>query len=221
MTSLFFALAALAAVGEWIALIRSNRQAEYITKPAVMFFLGTYLVTAGGLKGPLLWFGLGALLSLIGDVLLIEPEKRFIFGLAAFLLAHVAYVLGFNLPPAPPSALTFGIAILIGIIVFPLVRKILTSLRKNGKPSLVLPVQIYSLIIALMLLSATLTLFRTDWLTMPAVLVAAGATFFVASDIVLAWHLFVNPVKHGRLINIGLYHLGQMALIAGVVGQFG
>jgi uncharacterized membrane protein YhhN len=221
MTSLFFALAVLAAISEWIALIRSNRRVEYVAKPAVMFFLGVYLVTAGRLNGPLLWFGLGALLSLIGDVLLIDAEKRFIYGLAAFLLAHVAYVVGFNLPPAPPSALTFGSAILIGMIVFPLVRKILTSLRKKGKSRLVLPVQIYSLVIMLMLLSATLTLFRTDWLTMAAVLVAAGATFFVASDIVLAWHLFVNPLKYGRNINIGLYHIGQMLLIAGAVGQFG
>jgi uncharacterized membrane protein YhhN len=221
MATTFFILAVLAALGEWTALILTNRRVEYVTKPAVMVFLGAYLLTAGGLNGPLLWFGLGILFSLIGDVMLIVPEKRFIFGLAAFLLAHVAYVLGFNLPPAPPSALTFGIAILIGVIVFPLVRKILVSLRKNGKPRLVLPVQVYAVVIMLMLLSAILALFRTDWLTAPAVLVAVGATLFVTSDILLAWHLFVHPINHGRLINIGLYHLGQLALIAGAVGQFG
>jgi hypothetical protein len=40
------------------------------------------------------------------------------------------------------------------------------------------------------------------------------------SDIVLAWLKFVTPINHGRMINIGLYHLGQICIAAGVVMQF-
>ena len=38
---------------------------------------------------------------------------------------------------------------------------------------------------------------------------------------ILAWNKFVSPVKNGRVLNITLYHLGQIGLIAGVISQFG
>jgi hypothetical protein len=51
--------------------------------------------------------------------------------------------------------------------------------------------------------------------------VAIGAFLFYLSDIVLAWHKFVNPFKHGRIYNIALYHLAQIMLVAGVIVQYG
>jgi uncharacterized membrane protein YhhN len=72
-----------------------------------------------------------------------------------------------------------------------------------------------------MLFSALMTLFRTDWASIPAYLVSLGAVLFVTSDVVLAWNKFVSPIRRGRLILMVTYHLGQIALIAGAVGQFG
>jgi uncharacterized membrane protein YhhN len=215
-----FALALTAAVVEWLALYKHWTRVEYVAKPAVMICLLAALVLTGGLDGPLLWFGLGLLFSLAGDVLLIATQDRFMAGLVAFLLAHVMYILGFNLPPAPTTPVTLGVAVFIGVSLFPLIRRILQSLHAKGQRKLVLPVQIYATAITLMLLSAMLPLFRTDWLTTPATLVTVGAILFVTSDFILAWHLFVNPIKNGRVINVACYHLGQMALIAGVLGQF-
>lgn len=220
MPTIFFVLAGLAALVEWLALYKQWTKVEYLAKPAVMVCLFLALVLTGGLRGPLLWFGLGVLFSLAGDVLLIATRDRFIYGLVAFLLAHILYIIGFNLPPAPTNALTLGLAVFIAVSLFPLIRRILQSLRANGHSKLVLPVQIYATAITLMLLSAMLPLFRTDWLTTPATLVALGAALFVTSDFILAWHLFVNPIKNGRVFNVACYHLGQMALIAGVLGQF-
>jgi uncharacterized membrane protein YhhN len=51
-------------------------------------------------------------------------------------------------------------------------------------------------------------------------LVTVGAILFYSSDVVLAWNKFVNPIKNGRLANMILYHLGQAALVAGVLIQF-
>jgi len=59
------------------------------------------------------------------------------------------------------------------------------------------------------------------WRAGAAILVSLGALLFYASDILLAWNKFVSPIKHGRMFNIGAYHLGQIGLIAGVVMQFG
>jgi hypothetical protein len=55
---------------------------------------------------------------------------------------------------------------------------------------------------------------------MAALLVALGAFLFYLSDIILAWMKFVAPIQNGRIYNILAYHLGQIALIAGVVLQF-
>jgi uncharacterized membrane protein YhhN len=66
-----------------------------------------------------------------------------------------------------------------------------------------------------------MTLFRTDWLSTPAYLVSLGAVLFLSSDLLLAWNKFVNPVRHGPLLIMVTYHLGQLALLAGAVGQFG
>jgi uncharacterized membrane protein YhhN len=163
------------------------------------------------------------MLSLAGDILLlISSERRwFLFGLAAFLLAHIAYVLGLNSPPAPFSGITFGVALMVMLSALPLVRRILLSMAQKQLRRLIFPVRVYATVISLTLFSALMTLFRTDWLSAPAYLVSAGVVLLVTSDMLLAWNKFVSPVRRGRLALMVTYHLGQLALIAGAVGQFG
>ena len=83
------------------------------------------------------------------------------------------------------------------------------------------PVIIYGVVITLMLLAAMQTLFRLDWDATAALLVSFGAALFYFSDITLAWHRFVNPINNGRMLNIGMYHLAQIAIVVGVALQFG
>ncbi|GAB4487919.1 MAG: hypothetical protein OHK0031_11870 [Anaerolineales bacterium] len=213
-------LALLFAAGEALAVWRENRRLEYFFKPAVMLCLLAFLLPGLAASAPLRWFALGIFFSLLGDLLLIEPDRFFLPGLAAFLLAHLAYIIGFNLPPAPPSALTFGLALFVALTVFPLIRRILLAMRASGQRALRTPVQAYATVITLMLLSALLTIFRTDWASGAALLAGGGAALFVASDVVLAWNKFVQPVARGKLLNILLYHLGQILLVLGVAAQF-
>jgi len=142
-------------------------------------------------------------------------------GLIAFLVAHVAYLIGFNTPfPETPGIWAFGIAIVVGLSAVRLLRRIVAGVRTK-QARLVTPVIIYSTVITLMLLSALFTLFRPDWNSSSAYLVSLGAFLFYLSDIILAWNKFVAPIKNGRMLNIGLYHLGQIAIVAGVAMQFG
>src|SRR5690242_2171802 len=90
-------LALIFAAVEAIAVSKNNQQLEYIAKPAVMAFLFLWLYTATGLQGNTFWFGLGILLSLAGDILLmISLDRLFLPGLVAFLLAHIFYITGFR-----------------------------------------------------------------------------------------------------------------------------
>jgi uncharacterized membrane protein YhhN len=212
---IFAALEALALWKNWLRL-------EYLAKPAVMIVLFLWLWTSTGLSGVSLWFGLGILLSLIGDVLLmISLDRLFLAGLVAFLLAHVAYMIGFNIPIPEISAWGLFLAVMIGLGGTRIIRSILAPLVANGKGRMRIPIIIYSVVISLMLLSAMLKLTDLTWSANAAVLVSLGAFLFYISDIILAWNKFVSPIQHGRIYNIAAYHLGQITLIAGVIAQFG
>ena len=207
--------AALTAWATW----KQNRGLEFVAKPAVMVVLFFHLWTSIGLQGASLWFGLGILFSLLGDVLLLWLDRMFLYGLAAFLLAQIFYVIGFNSPPSPFAAWSAIMAILIGWGSARVLRRILSALAEKGNARMRIPVTVYGIIITLMLLSAMLKLADTSWDANASLLVALGAFLFYLSDIVLAWLKFVTPIQNGRIINIGLYHLGQIALVAGMVMQ--
>ena len=89
-----FGFAALEAFALW----KNSLHLEVVAKPAVMIALFFWLWTSAGMNGAVLWFGLGILFSLAGDVLLmLSPDRLFLAGLVAFLFAHGAYVIGFNM----------------------------------------------------------------------------------------------------------------------------
>lgn len=214
-------LAFIFAALESLALWKGWRKLEFVAKPAVMVCLFIWLSTTAGLEGALFWFGIGILFSLAGDVALLFIDRFFMLGLIAFLLAHIAYLVGFNVPfPETLGIWAFGIAVVIGLSAARLLRRIVAAVRTK-QARLVTPVVIYSTVITLMLLSALLTLFRPEWRSSAAYLVSLGAFLFYLSDIILAWNKFVAPIKNGRMLNIGLYHLGQIAIVVGVGWQFG
>lgn len=206
---------------ESLALWKKWTKLEYFVKPAVMVCLFIWFVTTAGLQGTLLWFGVGILFSMAGDIFLLFIDRFFIFGLISFLLAHIAYLVGFNLPfPETLGTWAIAISIIVGLSAVRLLRRIVDGVRVN-QPRLVVPVIIYSAVITLMLLSALLTLFRPEWSSTPAYLVSFGAFLFYFSDVILAWNRFVAPIKNSRVLNIGAYHLAQVMIIVGVAQQFG
>ena len=206
---------------ESLALWKGWPKLEYFVKPAVMVCLFIWLYATVGLQGTLLWFGIGILFSLAGDIFLLFIDRFFMFGLIAFLLGHIAYLVGFNIPfPETLGVWAFAISVVIGLSAVRLLRRIVEGVR-NTQPRLTIPVIIYGTVITLMLLSALLTLFRPEWASTPAYLVSFGAFMFYLSDIILAWNRFVSPIKNSRMLNIGAYHLAQIVIVIGVAIQFG
>lgn len=202
------------------AVSKNNLRLEFVAKPAVMICLSAWLYAATGWRGAALWFGIGTLFSLVGDVLLLWLDRFFVFGLAAFLLAHLAYLVGFNTPLPPVSMWSVLLGLIVGLSAVRVMRRILEGVHASGESRMAIPVAIYGAVITLMLLSALLTLSNTDWNALASISVALGAFLFYVSDIVLAWNKFLSPITNGRVLNIGLYHAGQFLLIAGVAMQF-
>lgn len=220
--NIWLILAFVFAALEVLALRRRWNKLEYIAKPAVMICLFAWLYFATGLQGLTFWFGVGILFSLAGDVLLmISLDRMFIFGLVAFLFTHVAYLFGFQnelMQIGPWSVLLIAI---LSVSAVRVMRRIVSAMRAKGQTRMVNPVILYSSVITVMLYAAMTTISNPEWKTGASFFVSMGAFLFYLSDIILAWNKFVSPIKNGRLLNIVAYHLGQIGLIAGVVGQFG
>ena len=219
---LWLSLALIFAALEAIALSKNLGQLEYIAKPAVMVSLFLWLYTTTGLRGSTFWFGLGILLSLAGDILLmISLDRLFLPGLVAFLLAHISYILGFRAELVIASVWSLILLLFIAVNVSRLLRRIVVAMRAKGENKLILPVIVYGTGISVMLYAAMSTTSNLAWTPLAAFLVSAGALLFMVSDVILAWMKFVAPVKNGRVWNMALYHLGQLGLIAGVISRFG
>ena len=215
-------LALIFAFLEATAVSRNTQRLEYVAKPAVMICLFLWLYTTTGLQGNALWFGLGILLSLTGDILLmLSLDRFFLLGLVAFLLTHILYIIGFREAAMTVSGWSLIWLAFIAINISRLIRRIVEAMRLKGEEKLVLPVVIYGIVISIMLYAALSTIYDQGWETRAAFFVSLGAILFVASDAILAWMKFVSPIRNGRVWNIALYHLGQIGLIAGVISQLG
>ncbi|MBN2256708.1 MAG: lysoplasmalogenase [Anaerolineaceae bacterium] len=218
-TMWLFSLSVIFALADWYAVEHNITWLRYSSKPLVIVTLVAWLLVQP-IEFPLLfWFLLALLLSLIGDIWLLAPPRFFMAGLTSFLLAHCCYIIAFNHEKLPPASWQMILLILfftgLGVFILPL---LISNIRKKaGTRKLQGAILIYYLILSLMALSATSTIFRPEWERQTAAFVAAGGLLFFFSDFFLAFDRFVRPVKHGRLVVHVTYHLGQFGLILGVV----
>ena len=199
-----FLVFAVVAPVDWIAVHRGERRVEYVAKPlATLALLVVAASIDGSYDGRRWWFVAALALSLAGDVFLMLPRDLFVPGLAAFLVGHLAYVVGFWVDDPPGGvALVLGV-VLVGVVVVLLAGRILAGLRAAGQRDLVPPVTIYMAVIAAMAISA---------IGAGPGLAIAGASLFLASDALLAWNKFVRPVAWAPVGIMVTYHLAQAGL---------
>jgi uncharacterized membrane protein YhhN len=199
-----FVVAAAFAAGDWTARQRRNHRLEYVCKPATLLALIGAAVTlspAHDLATRRDWFVVALVFSLVGDVLLMIPADLFVAGLAAFLVAHLLYLVGFWVrgPGAPAVSIS---ALVVVVVVAPLASRILKAVRE--KRPLLVPVALYVVVISAMAATALATG------NAPA---GVGAVLFVASDTMIAWNRFVRPFRAADVGIMVTYHLGQAALV--------
>lgn len=221
MSELWLGLSLSTALADWYAVARNEKRLERLAKPLTLLFLFLWFIGRVPLQGGSAWFAVGLLFSLLGDVALLS-ERGFLGGLAAFFLAHLCYLVGFNTPLGEvPLFWSLPIAILLAMSAARLLRRIAAGLLEHAMGNLIAPVYAYGLVLSLMLLSALMTLFRRDWSTAAALALSGGAALFYFSDLLLAWNRFVTPLKQGRLWTMILYHLGQILLAIGAFWHWG
>ncbi|NWB84756.1 lysoplasmalogenase [Pseudomonas gingeri] len=157
------------------------------------------------------WIGLGLIFSLLGDVLLAWPGDLFVFGLGAFLVAHLAYLKAYLGDCRRLAPLPLLLALLIGV-------GLLGILMSKGLGDLLIPVTIYALAISAMLWRALARL-GTDVPKRSALLAAAGALTFAFSDSLIGIDRFVVKFAAAPYLIIIAYWLGQWGIAASAFSQ--
>ena len=142
------------AIIDWVAVAKKWRPLEYIAKPAVIIALLAWLWSIGGVDEHLKWFALGLIFSLAGDILFMLPKKQFTGGLITFLLAHIAYLIGFNNTLPPLNLVSIILAVMVATTVYRLAKAIIGGLAATGNSKLQVPVFLYIIVISLMLSTA-------------------------------------------------------------------
>jgi uncharacterized membrane protein YhhN len=219
-TWLFFA-AMLFALVDWYAAWKENRILLYIAKPATLLFLILWSLQITAWQGSMVWFGLGLIFSLGGDIALLFSARWFLAGMGLFLLAHIAFIIGFNSPLPAFSLLTLLVIGLVALIAFFDLRNILPGVALLPSKRVMLPATIaYGTALSLMWLSALLTLFNPAWISAAAVWAVAGGCLFFVSDSTLSYDRFVKKLPHGRFWVHITYHLGIIGILIGAVTNF-
>lgn len=206
------------AAADWLAVGLNRPKWRIVTKPGVLLLLIAGFTLASGWRGDGAWFGLGLIFSFAGDVFLMMPPSFFMVSLAAFLIAHIAYIIGFN-----QSLIVPGWELIIPVLGFIGLgwlsyRRVRSAILCQPKGQWIrFPVLVYLVIISLMVFSSMLCWLRPDWPSTAAGLVSVGALLFYVSDSVLAINRFCGSIRGGRLLVIVSYHLAQISIVAGVL----
>ena len=207
MTTAAFVLVAMAlaaAIVDWIAVVDKDRKLEYLCKPlTIVLLIGVALALEPESTTMRTWFVSALVFSLAGDVFLMLKERDFfVLGLASFLVAHVAYVLGFLVGGVGILRLLGGVVV-AGVAVV-LVGSRIVRAAQESDPQLVVPVMAYMGVISVMLAVA---------IGSGDTAAVAGAVLFYVSDALIGWTKFVHAHTWAPLAVIVTYHLAQIALV--------
>ena len=198
------------------AVYADNETLRYFSKPLLMAVLIFLFIsqTTGFTSSLKKWMVLALLFSWAGDVLLMFDSissNFFIFGLVAFLLAHIFYIVLFDLIRVREK-LRQSLLPLLPIAIYYLV---LIGLLQPHLGDMRKPVAIYGLIICIMLSFAT-DLWRMKDRAI-SLLIILGALLFICSDSLLAINKFYKPFEYAGIAIMSTYGLAQLLITLGAV----
>jgi uncharacterized membrane protein YhhN len=157
------------------------------------------------------------LFSWIGDVILMfsdRGELYFIFGLVAFLLSHIVYIIVFNkqqITRTIENKTNYWVGISFILVYF--AAMVFTLFPKLGP--LKIPVLVYAIVISSMLYFAFKGSFI--WTKLPNNPILLGAVFFVTSDSILAFNKFYSPIPFDSFLIMLTYIAAQYFIVNGIL----
>lgn len=200
--------AGVAAAIDWVAVGRGLTSLEYVSKPtATIAFLAVALALEPVHGDVRSWFVVALVAALAGDVFLMLPGDRFVFGLGSFLVAQLLFAVGFSLHAGSVGEHVVGVGI-VAVFAVPLCRRFVGALRAAGRSELVGPVVVY--VVAIGAMAATAIASGNG-------VAIAGALLFMASDALIAETRFVREHQWGRVAIMVTYHAALAGLVVSLV----
>ncbi len=146
----------------------------------------------------------GLVFALIGDIFLMLPSDRFLYGLSCFLVTHIFYILAFISDSSFPINYLFLIpSLIVGIIILKLL------LPHTGTKTI--PVIIYSIILLFLLWQAVGRI--DESFTHSSIVAFVGTIFFIFSDATLAFNRFVRNFAGSQLLVLSTYYSAQLFIV--------
>ena len=199
-----------------ILLLTGNDTVTWYLKPLLLPVL-FYAVVKSEPFETKKWLLFALLFSWIGDCILLFADKGelyFIFGLIAFLIAHILFIrLFFRQKSEKKHSKNplFWIGF-IGVITY-LVSMLMFLFPTLG--GLKFPVGIYAMTISIMLVVALKGAF--NWENNSKYIVLFGALFFVVSDSILAINKFHSPIPMATFWIMVTYLVAQFSITYGIL----
>lgn len=139
----------------------------------------------------------GFIFSALGDLLLVLPYDLFMFGLLAFLLAHVNFILGFLNRDKSIQGIAAIVLLFFGILIFLFLFNYLGEMK--------IAVAVYMMIILIMVWRA----FAQRKVDKYSVLAFWGALLFMFSDTNIAFDKFYHSYGFSYVVIMLTYWFGQ------------
>ena len=198
---------------------KDNKKLEYCTKPLLMPLLILFYIF-GVIEGASIarvdWLIVVALIGgCAGDIFLMlkNQEKWFLFGMGAFLVNQIFYIISFFLSITNITNFdTWGL-FLLGPVILMLIFMIPRFINKTE--DMKIPVLVYLGAILLMHVVAILRL--AEFQGLPFILVYVGSISYIFSDATIAVNKWDTEVTHGRLIIMTTYIMAQLFITLGVL----
>ena len=205
---LLLTIALVAAAADWMAVHLEHKPLEYIAKPLTMVLLiGATLALDVNDPAVRTWFVVALVFCLAGDVFLMIPKDRFVLGLAAFLIGHIAYIVGMHVEGVETPRFFVGIVVVMAVLAV-IGTIVLRGVRAGPDAKLAGPVVAYMFVISAMVASA---------IGVGSLAAVVGASLFYLSDALIAWNRFVKETRHAHIAIMVTYHLAQFGLVLSLV----
>jgi len=213
---IFFIIATIEGFGEY----RDNEKIIYITKPLLMpllilfYIFGVFEATAAIARVD--WLIVVALIGgCAGDILLMlkDQDKWFLYGMGAFLINQIFYIISFFLSITDYTAFNLWGLFLLGPTLLILVFMVPRFINKTG--DMKIPVLIYITAILLMHIAALLRLAEFQGLIF--ILVYVGSISYIFSDATIGLNKWGREVTNARLIIMTTYVMAQFFITLGAL----
>lgn len=195
---------------------------DMVTKPLLMITLLIYYLTSReGKLNKLSNLILGAVVfSWFGDILLMLQGRfdyLFIFGLGAFLIAHVFYVFAYIAAKHESGQESAASFIRMRMVFLLFVGMALMYMLYPNLGELLIPVTLYTIVIISMGISALLRRGKTT--DKSFIMVYSGALLFIMSDAMIGINKFMSPLVQANLLIMATYISAQFLIIKGILAH--